>query len=218
MQQIAFQGEPGAYGEQAAISLFGEQITPVPKRTFAEVIQAVSTGETEGGVLPVINSTAGPVVEAWDLLQQSAGLLITGEFALRIHHCLLCLPGQTLHDIKRIISHPQALAQCEKFLAPLRDRGVLIDAIYDTAGGAKLIREEHLPGVAAIASARAATIYNLIVLAQEIESLDDNTTQFVALQRSQAVSSVLSGTSVRETLARFSHPFVPGGRSSALPR
>ncbi len=202
MQQIAFQGEHGAYSQQAAYILFGEQIITVPKQTFAEVFHAVSSGETDAGIVPVVNSTAGPVAEVWDLLQKTAGVLVSGEIALPIHHCLLCLPGQTINDIRRIISHPQALAQCEAYLAPLREQGVLIEAAYDTAGSARQIREQELYGVAAIASASAAGLYGLLILARQIETFADNATQFVALRHQLSASpSPLWAQSVEEALA-----------------
>lgn len=177
--RIAYQGEPGAYGEEAVIRYFGPQVTPVPKQSFRAVFTTVVEGETDGGLVPIENSQAGSINETYDLLR-GANLSLTGELCLPVNHCLLCLPGQELTQIKKVISHPQALAQCDEYL---RDLGVEIEAEYDTAGSAKLIREHNLRGVAAVASARAAEIYNLTILARAIQTVKGNYTRFVELSR-----------------------------------
>lgn len=213
--RIAYQGEPGAYSEQAILEYFAQQAEPVAKPTFAEVFQAVCGGETEGGLVPVCNSLAGPVTEVWNLLQ-TADVLVTGEIALPIHHCLLCLPGQSIYDIRRVISHPQALAQCSVYLASMQANGVEVAQEYDTAGSAKLIREQEMYGVAAVASSRAADLYQLSVLAREIENNPrGNTTQFLALQRELAGSSLCSGDGVPVALAALNH-HTPGSHSPAV--
>jgi len=108
---------------------------------------------------------------------------VIGEISHPVNHCLLCLPGQQLSDIKRVISHPQALAQCDLYL---RELGVEIVASYDTAGSAKMIREENLMGVAAVAGRRAAELYQLDILASDIQTIKDNYTRFIALGREPA--------------------------------
>jgi prephenate dehydratase len=178
-RRIAFQGERGAYGEEAVVAYFGKQVVPVPQKSFAEVARAVTRGETGGGLLPIENSQAGSINEAYDLLR-TGNLCLIGEICLPVNHCLLCLPGQTLHQIKRVLSHPQALAQCDAYL---RELGVEVVAAYDTAGSARLIREEELYGVAAIASARAAELYQLDILEHSIQTVRENYTRFVVLGR-----------------------------------
>ncbi|HEX9038678.1 MAG TPA: prephenate dehydratase [Ktedonobacterales bacterium] len=178
-KRIAYQGEPGAYGEEAVIRYFGPDVIPTPKLSFRDVFAAVSSGEADGGLTPIENSQAGSINEVYDLLRH-ADLSLTGELCLPVNHCLLCLPGQELRDIRRVISHPQALAQCDAYL---RELGVEIEAEYDTAGSAKLIRERELRGVAAVASARAAHIYDLTILASAIQTVKDNYTRFVELSR-----------------------------------
>src|SRR5438105_8903758 len=111
------------------------------------------------------------------------GLFGIGDISHPVDHCLLCLPGQQLSDIKRVISHPQALAQSDVFL---RELGVEIVATYDTAGSAKMIREENLTGVAAVASQSAAELYHLKTLAVGIQTIKDNYTRFIALSRKPA--------------------------------
>jgi prephenate dehydratase/chorismate mutase/prephenate dehydratase len=180
--RIAYQGEPGAYGEEAVVRYFGADVSPVPKASFAEVFAAVATSETGSGLIPIENSQAGSISDVYDLLRHS-GLYLTGELCLPVNHCLLCLPGQQLSDIQRVLSHPQALAQCDAFL---RGLGVEIVAAYDTAGSAKLIHDQGLRGVAAVASERAASIYGLEILARGIQTVADNYTRFVALSRQPA--------------------------------
>lgn len=177
--RVAFQGERGAYGEEAVVAYFGARVVPLPRKSFAEVFDAVATGEADTGLLPIENSQAGSVHDVYDLLR-GGQFFVTGEICRPINHCLLCLPGQTLGQIKRVLSHPQALAQSDAYLRAL---DVEIVAAYDTAGSAKLIREQELSGVAAVASARAAELYQLGILASGIQTIKDNYTRFIALDR-----------------------------------
>ena len=167
---VAFQGERGAFGDEAVQTYFGRDAgeahprpEAVPYRTFADVFRAVASGEVEYGLVPVENSQAGSINDVYDLLRQH-DLFVIGEIGHPVNHCLLCLPGQQLSDIKRVISHPQALAQSDVYL---RELGAEIVATYDTAGSAKMIREEHLEGVAAVAAAGAAELYQLETLAND---------------------------------------------------
>lgn len=180
---VAFQGERGAFGDEAVHSYFGKQgytsIESAPYRSFADVFHAVAAGEVQYGLVPVENSQAGSINDVYDLLRQH-DLFVIGEIGHPVNHCLLCLPGQTLSDIKRVISHPQALAQSDVYL---RELGVEIVATYDTAGSAKMIREEHLEGVAAVAGKGAADIYQLETLASGIQTIKDNYTRFIVLSR-----------------------------------
>ena len=183
--RVAFQGERGAFGDEAVQTFFSQDgVTPdpIPYRTFSDVFRAVAAGEVAYGLVPVENSQAGSINDTYDLLRQH-DLFVSGEIGLPVNHCLLCLPGQQLSDIKRVISHPQALAQSDVFL---RELGVEIVATYDTAGSAKMIREEHLEGVAAVASATAGELYQLEVLARGIQTIKDNHTRFIALSREPA--------------------------------
>jgi prephenate dehydratase/chorismate mutase/prephenate dehydratase len=183
---VAFQGERGAFGDEAVQMHFGQdpEVTPEPQpyRNFADVFRAVAAGEVDYGLVPVENSQAGSINDTYDLLRQH-DLYVIGEIGHPVNHCLLCLPGQQLSDIKRVISHPQALAQSDNYL---RELGVEIVATYDTAGSAKMIREEHLEGVAAVAAAGAAELYELDILARGIQTIKDNYTRFIALGREPA--------------------------------
>jgi len=188
---IAFQGERGAFGDEAARTYFGRagdsgdrpvKPEPVPYRSFVDVFRAVAAGETDFGLVPVENSQAGSINEVYDLLRQH-DLFVVGEISHPVNHCLLSLPDQQLSDIKRVISHPQALAQCEVYL---RELGVEVVATYDTAGSAKMVREENLKGVAAVAGAGAAEMYQLEILARGIQTIKDNYTRFIVLAREPA--------------------------------
>ncbi len=189
--RVAFQGEPGAYSEEAVFSLFGETET-VQRASFAEVFAAVESGEADQGVVPVENSQAGSINETYDLLLAHT-LVIAGEFNLRVSHCLMVLPGQTLSQIRRVYSHPQALAQCDVYLKRL---GVEVIPAYNTAGSAKSIRKDSLTGCAAVASRRAAHIYQLEILAEGIETNPNNYTRFLVIAPSPAPRTERGKTSI----------------------
>src|SRR5258708_13503604 len=180
--RVAFKGERGAFSDEAVITYFGRHAEPQPHRTFADVFRAVAAGEVDYGLVPVENSQAGSINDVYDLLRQH-DLFVTGEISHPVNHCLLCLPGQQLSDIKRVISHPQALAQSDVYL---RELGAEIVATYDTAGSAKMIREENLNGVAAVAARGAAELYQLTILAESIQTIKDNYTRFIVLSREPA--------------------------------
>lgn len=178
--RVAFQGEHGAYSEQAALDLFGRGIQAIPCDTFDEVFQRVEEGDCQRGVVPLENSLAGSIHRNYDLLLRH-NLFIIAEHNLRISHCLIGQPGAHLEDIRRVYSHPQALAQCESFLATLRDVEAI--ATSDTAGSVRFIKERGLQDAAAIASKAAAELYEMQVIRAEIEDEKTNYTRFVALNR-----------------------------------
>ncbi len=183
-QTVAFQGERGAFGDEAVQAYFGENtpVEPVPYRSFVDVFRAVASGEVNNGLVPVENSQAGSINDVYDLLRQH-DLFVVGEISYPVNHCLLCLPGQQRSDITRVISHPQALAQCDVYL---RELGVEIVATYDTAGSAKMIREDNMEGVAAVAASKAAELYQLEILAHNIQTIKNNYTRFIVLGREPA--------------------------------
>ncbi len=184
-QVVAFQGERGAYSEEAVVKFFGEivpgRLDLLPCRSLPEVFRAINEGIATDGLIPIENSLAGSINESYDLLLRN-DINIYGEVILPINHCLLALEGETLKDIRRVYSHPQALAQCETFLEKL---GVETIAVYDTAGSAKMIKEMQMRGAAAIASKRAAELYGVKVIAEGIQSDKANSTRFYAIGRRQ---------------------------------
>jgi prephenate dehydratase len=204
--RIAYQGEPGAYSEAAALA-FAPDATPVACRSFEDVFQAVTDGSVGRGIVPMENTIGGSIHRNYDLLVEHE-LPIVGEIQLKVDHCLLALPGVPLEDVRVVHSHPQALAQCERFLQGLPK--VEIAAVYDTAGGAKLIREQELKHDAAIASIRAAHVFGLNVLQRGIQDFDTNITRFFVIAR-QSVTEGADKTSIV-----FSMPSQPGALFRAL--
>ena len=178
--KVAFQGETGAFSEEAVGALFPDA-EAVPLPSFEAVFEATTNGDVNRAVIPIENSLFGSVHLNYDLLRAHE-LVITGELRLRIRHHLMAPAGVTLADVRRVYSHPQALGQCQVFLKEKLPQAEAVPA-YDTAGAAKQIAEDGRPDAAAIASARAAAEYGLDVLAAGIESNHQNYTRFLALAR-----------------------------------
>jgi prephenate dehydratase len=208
--RVAFQGEPGAYSEAAALSYApGADVVPCP--SFDEVFRAVETGKVALGVLPIENSIGGTIHRNYDLLLEH-DLTIVGDLELRVVHSLLALPGVALSQVRQIFSHPQALAQCDRFLRGLP--GVEVVATYDTAGSAKLLQDRQLTDAAAIASDRAAAVFGLHVLQTGIQDYADNFTRFLVVARSDADRA--AGEETNKTTVVFSLPNEPGALFKAL--
>jgi prephenate dehydratase len=175
---VAYQGEPGAYSEEAAHLLFpGADLEPL--RTLHQVFDRVASGAVRAGVVPMENSQAGSINDTYDLLARGE-VHIVGEAVIRVDHALLALPGTAIDDIRRVASHPAALAQCQEFLGGLPE-GVEVVPVYDTAGAAKRIAEGRHAGEAAVASERAGDVYGLEALAYKIQDTPDNFTRFAAV-------------------------------------
>lgn len=190
--KIAYQGEPGAFSEAAA-----RRVDPdaqlVACRSFEEVFDAVHAGPAAYGVLPIENSIGGSIHRNYDLLLTHE-LPIMGEVELPVVHHLLAMPGATLGGLKRVYSHPQGLAQCERFLRTLT--GVEVIATYDTAGSAKMVADSGVTDAAAIASARAGEVFGLQPLASSIQDFDDNITRFIVIGRRPLTNSVPDKTTI----------------------
>lgn len=176
--KIAFQGEPGAYGEQAVFNYFGN-VEAQPCESFDAVFDSVVSGACDGGLVPIENSLAGSIHQNYDLFLRH-DLHIVGEYFLRVQHCLIALPGVTKADVKKVMSHPQALGQCAAYLRRL---GVKPEAVYDTAGSVKMLKESGACDTAAIASRRAAQIYEMQILEEGIEDNPENYTRFLAISK-----------------------------------
>ena len=204
---VAFQGERGAYSEEAALSYFGSKIEFLPCKTLRTVFQAVESDKATVGMVPVENSLEGAVSETYDLLLSSS-LIVSGEYNLRVKHCLITNQSVRIKDIKRVYSHPQALAQCRRFLETL---GAEIIPYYDTAGSAYMIKRERLMDAAAIASKRAAEIYDLQILAESIEDSPNNYTRFFVIGRFEREPTGRDKTSIV-----FTTRHVPGALYAAL--
>lgn len=179
--RIAFQGAPGAYSEDAIRVFWGPDTVLVPCETFSAMLAAVKSGSADGAVLPVENMVIGPITSALDALDDfSVGLNIGGTTDVPVVHGLLGVSGATLEGVKRIVSHPVALAQCRRFLQAF---GARVEQFYDTAGAAKMVSDTKDARIAAVASHSAATLYGLTVLADGIQDEPDNWTRFVRIER-----------------------------------
>ncbi len=189
---VAFQGEIGAYSEEAAFRYFGNSVGVRPCEKLDDVFGAVDRGEVNAGIVPIENSLEGSISRTYDLLLDSS-LKVSGETELRVVHCLIANPGATLASIKTVFSHPQALGQCQSFL---RHLGKELVPTYDTAGSVKMIKEKGITDGAAIASARAADIYGMSVIAREIEDNANNFTRFFILGKQDSAPTGNDKTSI----------------------
>ena len=178
--RIAYQGEPGAYSEAAALR-FRPSADLLPCETFEAVFAAVEQGRATHGILPIENSSHGTIHGNYDLLLKHE-LPIVGEVKQPIVHNLLALDGTTREQLRRVFSHPQGLGQCQRFLRTL---DIELVPTYDTAGSAKLIRDGGLRDTGAIASERAAEVFGLSILAAGVQDFADNTTRFLLVGRDQ---------------------------------
>ncbi len=199
--KIAFQGEIGAYSESAVYSFFGPSIEVKPCENLSDVFESVKNEETSYGVVPIENSIEGSVNQTYDLFLEY-DLKVCGEIVLRIAHCLIAHPGTRLNSIKTVYSHPQALAQCRKTLEKL---GCRLLSTFDTAGSVKMIKEEGLKYAGAVASERAAEIYDMSVLLREIGDTPNNFTRFFVLSKKDSSPSGKDKTSII-----FSVKSIPG--------
>ncbi len=189
---VAFQGEPGAYTEEAALKFFGSSTQGVPYESLDEVFESLESGETPFALVPVENSLEGSITRAYDLLLDSP-LMVCGETELRISHCLIALEGATIDTIRTVYSHPQALGQSRNFLKHLNAE--LVPA-SDTAGSVHMIKDEGRLDSAAVASARAAEIYSMKIIAREIEDNPHNFTRFFILSKEDSPPTGNDKTSI----------------------
>ena len=230
--RVVFQGEPGAFSEEAVLAFFGDgagdseaapERTAVP--TWRAVFEMVADGSADRGVIAIESSLAGSIRETYDLLAEyfDAGIRIVGEVSVPVRLALLALPGQDIGSIERVYSHAQALAQADEFL---RSRDWQVLTTYNTAGAARMIADRRERGAAAIASPRVADLYGLEVIAADVQSGDENRTRFAILAREgdtdgaapgseDAIASEAAATPRRTTLV-FAVRNVPGSLHRCL--
>lgn len=199
---VGFQGVPGAYSQWAAERLMThrkQNARTVGFRSFQEVTESVAAGRTDYGILPVENTLAGSINDSYDLLQRHA-LYVVAEEAIPVDHCLAAIEKIPLHEIKRIYSHPQALAQCTTFLNTLP--GAETIAYYDTAAAMQKVAADADPAAAAIAGSHAARRYGLVILKDDIANNPENFTRFllVAREREEVPAGVATKTSLVMTV------------------
>ena len=176
--RVVYQGEPGAYSEQAALDLFGERAGTAGLEQFEDCFLALREGRADYAVLPIENSSTGAIRQIYDLLTQYE-CYVVGETAVKVEHCLMALPGATLGSITHVYSHEQGLFQCERYLNAHPGWKQVPQA--DTAGSAKMVADSGDLTRAAICSARAAQLYGLNILARGINHNTHNTTRFVVV-------------------------------------
>lgn len=190
-QRVAFQGEPGAYGEIAALDYF-PRARLLPAKSFQTVFEILESGKADFAVVPIENSIEGSINETYDLLLRTS-MVVYGEIYQRIRHCLIANPGTSNSEITAAYSHPQALAQCRAYL---QKKGLEPIPTYDTAGAVKLVKQEKMMQAAAIASKRAAKLYGMRILEESIEDKKNNYTRFLILSRAQSKPTGHDGTSI----------------------
>ncbi len=175
--RVVYAGVPGAYAESAVIKYFGDDVSIYNVKNFDDIVEEVAAGRADYGVIPLENSSAGFVTGNYDIIKTS-GVRIVAEVVLDIEHALLGVPGASISDIRKVYSHAQGLMQCKEYIDK---HGFSSSSVSNTAAAAKKVREEGNPAYAAIASERAARLYNLSVLDTRINTVNDNSTKFVVV-------------------------------------
>ena len=206
--KVAIQGERGAFSHEAALLALGTEAEVLPRPSFDALFAAVLAGEAERGLLPIENSLAGSIHENYDRLQDSP-LHIVGETQLRVRHCLIGRPGASQASLRRVASHPVALAQCRRFFG--EHPQVEAVAAYDTAGSVLELMRSGQAADGAIASALAASLYGGIVLISGLEDDPQNYTRFLILAREPGPVDAATKTSIVFTLDN-----VPGALHKAM--
>jgi len=190
---VAFQGEKGAYSEDACFKYFGTSVKTQPFLDFQSVFEAVEKDKVTHAVVPVENSIEGSVAQVNDLLLDH-DLTISGETMVPVKHYLMAFDDATLDTIREVMSHPQALGQSRKFLSNHPDWHVT--PCYDTAGSARMVAEARRKDLAAIASKRAASVYGLKILKEDIQSEEVNFTRFFVLEKNPSPVQGANKTSI----------------------
>jgi chorismate mutase / prephenate dehydratase len=190
--EVAFQGKEGAYAQEAAHRFFSKSVRTRPCETLDEVFKLVQDGNLPYGVVPVENSQVGSISRSYDLLLES-DVTVCGEIQIRVSHSLIANKSASLGSIKKIYSHPQALDQCQAFLKHL---GCELIPTYNTAASVKMIKEQEILDGAAVASDASADIYDMKILASEIEDNRRNSTRFFILGKHDAAPTGEDKTSI----------------------
>ena len=180
MSKIAIQGIKGSYHHQVAVDYFGDKINYVECLNFDRLVEIVCENNKNIGIMAIENSIAGSIISNYALIDNN-NLSITGEYSLKIDHCLMALPNQNHMDIKEVHSHPMALLQCKKYFEKY-NHIKLVEA-NDTAEIAKKISEESIYNIAAIASSYSADLFNLHILDSSIQTIKNNITRFVIIRK-----------------------------------
>lgn len=194
--RVAFQGESGAFGEEAIYLLWKGAAEPVPKATFEDVMHAAEGRQVDFGMLPIESTLVGGLDVAYDLLSLHDGLKIVADVVVPVHLCLLAIPGATIASLRTLASHPVILGQCSHFLS--RHKHITPQPSWDTAGAAREVRDAGDRTLAAAGTRRAAERFALAVLMEHIEDRPDSQMRFLAVAREPA--TIADGTAARTAL------------------
>lgn len=206
----AYQGAPGAYSEEAAHVLLGAEVRLMPCATLEQAFEAVEDARAQHAVVPVENAVSGSVPTVYELLLAHS-LVVTGEAVINVDYVLVAPPGVTRAEIRRVLSHPVALAQCTDFFR--QNRGLEALSVFDTAGAVRLASDSGDRRTAAIASRRAAALYGADILQEHIQDQRDNWMRFLLLSGTPQAASV-EGAHKALVACRLRHQ--PGALVTAL--
>jgi 3-deoxy-7-phosphoheptulonate synthase len=212
--RVAFQGEPGAFSENALLRYFPDSVQSLPLQEFRDVFESVLTGKSAYGITPIENTLTGSIHQNYDLLLQYPDIRIVGEKTIRIIHNLIGLPDAQLVDIRRVYSHPQGLSQCSRFLDSYPQWEKI--PFYDTAGSIAFIAKEGKKENAGIASSEAARVHKMKVLKEGIETDSRNYTRFVIIAREELAQAESPGGKANRASLVFSTANTPGSLFRAL--
>lgn len=213
MKKVAIQGGLGAYHGIAAENYFGEEVEIIPCVAFRDIFTTIEKDPNIIGIMAIENTIAGSLLGNYDLLKDNK-LPIAGEYKQRISHCLAALPGQSIHELKEVQSHPIALMQCTEFLDSLPN--IKIVEHEDTALAARDIAQNQTTGIAAICSERAAQIYGLEILARGIETNKHNFTRFLIFANPWIVDELQKDEVLNKSSIVFTVPHTEGSLSHVL--
>jgi prephenate dehydratase len=208
--RVAIQGKKGSFHHIVAQHYFGNQLSLVPCETFDSSVNEVLNNEADLAVMAIENSIAGSIIPNYALIDRN-DLKIIGEYGLSINHNFMALPGQTIDDIKEVHSHPMALLQCKNFFQNYPS--IVMVESEDTAEEAFRISKDQIKGIGAVASQEAAEIYNLDVLAHSIQSIKNNITRFVIIQKK---GSLVSERKINKASVKFTLDHQRGSLAAVL--
>ena len=212
---VAFQGERGAFSELATRRFFSEDVKVLPCHSFKDAFDAISSGKAEFGVIPVENALGGTVYDPLDLIKTHSELKVVGETEIRVVHNLIGFPGTDIKDIKKVYSHPQAIAQCKEFLEREMPYAEAIP-FFDTAGAVGFVKDGGDKSVAAIAGSPAALYHGMEIIRQGIETNPSNYTRFYVLTREENVETFIKGRKKEKASFLFNVSDEPGALMKVL--
>ena len=208
--EVAIQGKQGSFHHIVAQKYFGDALSLVPCDTFDATVASLVANTADQAVMAIENSIAGSIIPNYALIDQN-DLKIVGEYGLSIHHNFMALPGQTLSDIKEVHSHPMALLQCKNFF--LQDPDIRLVEAEDTAEEAQRISKNQIKGIGAIASQEAADLYQLTVFASSIQTIKNNVTRFVIVQKK---GDLVPETQINKAALKFTLDHQRGSLAAVL--